>query len=207
MAAIEKYDADLGGTEIKHAIELMDQIPTVKGYPRLVFLVTDGEIYETDEVLVYVKLLSKKMRFFTVGIGNSVDELLISGIARAGYGSYVFIKSSENVEKYIMKLLHSTVSPYYTNFKLEIINDNELFNEIIPKIEDIPFLLKNELFALYLSIDDQKYNSLQDSMNFEVVLSYDRSNDEKRVVKRLILDKGTFNILENSDTLHKLYAF
>ena len=55
MAAIEKFEADLGGTEIKQAVELMNQIPTVKGYPRLVFLVTDGEIYETDELLVYVK--------------------------------------------------------------------------------------------------------------------------------------------------------
>lgn len=97
------------------------------------------------------------MRFFTVGIGNSVDELLIRGIARAGYGSYVFIKSSENVEKYILKLLHSTISPYYTNFKLEIKNDNGLFNEVIPKIEDIPFLLKNEFITLYLPINEVKY--------------------------------------------------
>ena len=147
------------------------------------------------------------MRFFTVGIGNSVDELLIRGIARAGYGSYVFIKSSENVEKYIIKLLHSTISPYYTNFKLEIRNDNGLFDEVIPKIEDIPFLLKNELFALYLPIDGQKYNSRPDSRNFEVVLSYDKSNAEQRVVKRLKLDKDTFTILDNSDTLHKLFAF
>ena len=94
------------------------------------------------------------MRFFTVGIGNSVDETLIRGIARAGYGHHVFIKSSENVEKYIIKLLHCTISPYYTNFKLEIKNDNGLIDEVTPRIEDIPFLLKNELLTLYLPINE-----------------------------------------------------
>ena len=55
MDAIAEYEADLGGTEVKRAVELMNEIPRVKGYPRLVFLVSDGEIFDTDEVLVYVK--------------------------------------------------------------------------------------------------------------------------------------------------------
>ena len=34
---------------------MMEKIPLLKDHPRIVFLVSDGQIYNTDEVLVYVK--------------------------------------------------------------------------------------------------------------------------------------------------------
>lgn len=59
-----------------------------------------------------------------------------------------------------MKLLYNTISPYYTNIKLDINNNNNIFNEIVPNINNIPFLFKNELITVYLPINSEKLNNL-----------------------------------------------
>ncbi len=59
-----------GGTEMLPALKAVLESPPVEGYPRQVFVLTDGEISNTEEVLSLVRRFAASVRVFSFGIGN-----------------------------------------------------------------------------------------------------------------------------------------
>ena len=53
----------MDGTEILSALKVVTSIPRLKGYPTNILILTDGEIFTSDEVLRHVHENSDKMRF------------------------------------------------------------------------------------------------------------------------------------------------
>lgn len=51
--------------------------PTVEGYPRQLFILTDGEVSNTQECIDYVRKNSHTTRVFTFGIGNEASQELV----------------------------------------------------------------------------------------------------------------------------------
>lgn len=72
-AAIEKVKAmwaDMGGTQIYQPLfDLIVQKP-IDGYPRQIFLLTDGGVSNTEGVINMVGVNNKYSRVHTIGIGN-----------------------------------------------------------------------------------------------------------------------------------------
>merc|ERR1719431_2019766 len=65
-AEIEKMDADLGGTEILEPLkELLEEDTNL---PRRVFVLTDGSVSNTDEILDVTRKNKKNTKVFTLGI-------------------------------------------------------------------------------------------------------------------------------------------
>ena len=52
---VEKFRADLGGTEIYSPLEKIFKTPRKKGYPRQIFLLTDGCVSNENSVIELVK--------------------------------------------------------------------------------------------------------------------------------------------------------
>jgi von Willebrand factor A domain-containing protein 5 len=83
--------ATLGGTEIyKPLFSLLGQEP-IKGYPKQIFLLTDGCVSNTEGVIKMVGLSNKYSRVHTIGIGKGCSQQLITGCADKGKGYHVFI--------------------------------------------------------------------------------------------------------------------
>lgn len=95
---IDTFDSDMGGTEILKPIQDIIGKAALTNYPRYVFLITDGDVWNTDQIIATVYEAKYKMRFFTIGIGNGISPVLIQGVAKAGLGDYEFVKDNENIE-------------------------------------------------------------------------------------------------------------
>ncbi len=89
-------EADLGGTEIYAPLYFAINKNPIDGYPRQMFLLTDGGVFNTKEVVNMVANHNKYSRVHTIGIGNGASEEIIVECAKKGKGQHVFISDNEN---------------------------------------------------------------------------------------------------------------
>jgi hypothetical protein len=74
---ISKMGADLGGTELFRPLEHVFKLPLIPGYARQVFVLTDGQISNTQQLFELIQAHSTTSRVFSLGIGNSVSHHLV----------------------------------------------------------------------------------------------------------------------------------
>ena len=72
--------ADLGGTEILQPLQDILQAPTIPGYARQVFVLTDGEVSNTQQVIDCVRAYQNTNRVFALGLGDGASHELVEGI-------------------------------------------------------------------------------------------------------------------------------
>lgn len=75
-----------GGTELRNALDTALSLPRSQGMARSVVVVTDGYIALEKEVFALIDDHLDHTNFFTFGIGNGVNRLLIEGLAHVGQG-------------------------------------------------------------------------------------------------------------------------
>lgn len=92
----QKMTANLGGTEILQPLQWVFSQPAVKGHPRQLFLLSDGMVANTDDVIQLVRKQSGTTRCFTFGIGSGVSTALIKGVAREGKGTAEFVSDQDD---------------------------------------------------------------------------------------------------------------
>ncbi|KAJ5080717.1 von willebrand factor a domain-containing protein [Anaeramoeba ignava] len=113
-----KLRANLGGTSLLGPLKYIFSKKPKTGYARQVFLLTDGEVYNTDEIINLVRFQSSTTRVFTFGVGASASRALVSGIAEAGGGKAEFIVNNEDIRPSVMRQLKRALQPAITNVKI-----------------------------------------------------------------------------------------
>lgn len=111
----QQLEADLGGTEMNAAILSTLALPGAEN--KTVLLITDGEIQAIDTVLETAR--QSKHRFFVVGIGASVAEVLLRRLAEETGGSCEFVAPGEPVEPAILRLYQRMRTPVVTQSRVE----------------------------------------------------------------------------------------
>eukprot|EP00211_Chloroparvula_japonica_P003749 CAMPEP_0119126700 /NCGR_PEP_ID=MMETSP1310-20130426/5520_1 /TAXON_ID=464262 /ORGANISM="Genus nov. species nov., Strain RCC2339" /LENGTH=774 /DNA_ID=CAMNT_0007116871 /DNA_START=325 /DNA_END=2649 /DNA_ORIENTATION=+ len=82
---------DMGGTEILPALrDVLQGRPLVPGYRRAVFVMTDGQVSNTDDVINLVSSRSHEAVVSALGIGPHASRNLVQGVARGGGGTADF---------------------------------------------------------------------------------------------------------------------
>jgi len=97
LSVIQGFQADMGGTEIAGPLTQIFTKESLKGHPRQVFLLTDGEVSDTNHIVSLVGENSKLCRVHGIGIGEGASKALLKGCAEKGRGRAVFIADHENV--------------------------------------------------------------------------------------------------------------
>lgn len=101
---VEIMNANLGGTEILEPLLSIFGEERVTKYQRNIFLLTDGDISNTNSVILTIKknCFYRSSRVFSIGIGNGCSQDLIERAAKAGGGLSVIVSDSgnRNPEKY-----------------------------------------------------------------------------------------------------------
>lgn len=145
--------ADMGGTEIYQPLfNLITQKP-IEGYPKQIFLLTDGGVSNTEGVITMVGVNNKYSRVHTIGIGNGCSEALILGCAKKGKGHHVFISDDENPSEKIIQILSESLSPVVSQMRLDY--DKSVVESIIPNPESMPYVLKGEIVNFYITFKGQ----------------------------------------------------
>jgi hypothetical protein len=126
--------ANFGGTELLQPLQHLKDHPPIKGRSRQIFLLTDGEISNTNEVrdsnildktfffLQVIELcrsMSSSTRIFSFGLGHSPSRSLVKGLARATNGYFVFVPPNSKVDTYVGTQFDRALQPSLVNARLE----------------------------------------------------------------------------------------
>ncbi|XP_058965540.2 von Willebrand factor A domain-containing protein 5A-like [Pocillopora verrucosa] len=169
--------ADLGGTEILSPLQWVFSQPLVKGHPRQLFLLTDGEVGNTQQVISLVQKHSNSARCFTFGIGAGASTALVKGVARVGKGTAEFVTAKEDrLQAKVIKTLKRARQPVITNVSMTWKLDKGWTVQQIPS--SLPPLFSGDRLVVYgvLKASGNKKNG--SGVN-EVRLTGNAENDDE----------------------------
>ncbi|KAK2879272.1 hypothetical protein Q8A67_020063 [Cirrhinus molitorella] len=111
LKRVKSMKADMGGTEILQPLKHIYSQPCYPDHPRQLFIFTDGEVWNTKEVLDLVKSQVYSHRCFSFGIGEGASTALITGMAREGSGHAQFITGTDRMQPKVMQSLKFALQP------------------------------------------------------------------------------------------------
>lgn len=107
-----------GGTQLHLALKAAVTAPEDATRLRLVVFNTDGYIGDDQGPLKTLREHRNRARVFTFGIGNSVNRLLIDGMAEEGRGGAEIVTLSDDVDAAVSRFLDRTQTPILTQVKI-----------------------------------------------------------------------------------------
>merc|ERR1719300_1154316 len=111
--------ANMGGTEIMSPLQHIFKQNVKIGLSRQVFVLTDGQVSNSQQCIDLVRSSSHNNRVFTLGIGSSADRHLVKGMARAGQGTSMFTSQGEQITPKIMQQLKHALQPCIADVKVK----------------------------------------------------------------------------------------
>lgn len=102
-------DADMGGTEVATALGAAFAVPADGDMPQDVLLVTDGEVWNTQDIIR--QALQSRHRIFTVGVGSAVSEELVRQLAEQTGGASELVTPNENMAERIHRHFRRMFAP------------------------------------------------------------------------------------------------
>ncbi|XP_032233740.2 von Willebrand factor A domain-containing protein 5B1 isoform X2 [Nematostella vectensis] len=144
---VQKMRADLGGTNLILPLEFIFNQPPKKGIPRFVFMLTDGGVSNTTEVIDFVRRNAYSTRFYTFGIGPEACPHLVQGVAGAGRGKAWFVCDEDRVSPKVMLALRDAMAPAMTD--IEVNWHLPEGYDLIQTPSRLPFVLDGERLVIY----------------------------------------------------------
>uniref|UniRef100_A0A8C3F6S2 von Willebrand factor A domain-containing protein 5A n=1 Tax=Chrysemys picta bellii TaxID=8478 RepID=A0A8C3F6S2_CHRPI len=118
LQRVRQLQADLGGTEILAPLRSIYRSPCRDGHPRQLFVFTDGEVGNTQDVIAEVQRYRGAHRWFSFGIGEGASTALVKGIARAAGGSAEFITGQDRMQPKALQSLKRALQLAVTGISL-----------------------------------------------------------------------------------------
>ncbi|XP_067944301.1 von Willebrand factor A domain-containing protein 5A-like isoform X3 [Watersipora subatra] len=114
-----KMRADMAGHNMLSLLEHIYSQPIIAGHPKQVFLITEGTIANKHECVEYVSARAEYARLFPIGIGETCERNMITGLARAGNGKPHFLNLNEKPYNTVLECLKQAMQPGLTNLVME----------------------------------------------------------------------------------------
>ena len=199
---IEGLIADLGGTDIYNPLNNIynsDKIYDKIKLPKIIFLLTDGEIEDKKETLELIEKNSDKYSIYSIGIGDDFDKDLIKNAGIIGKGDYNFCSDIKNLNEVIATEISNATSSYISDFTIDTpLSKNNLYNFNYEKI-----IIKNNKIVNFGYIV-KKLEDINNPINIDIkYIKTPRNINEK---KKEITENYKLNSYEihNGDELFKL---
>ena len=108
-----------GGTEMLAPIQQALAGDTPEGRLRTVLFITDGQAWNTTELVAAVSHRRKQARFFTLGIDTAVNGALLGQLARVGRGTCELLTPSDDIEAAVARIEARFGSPILDEVRVE----------------------------------------------------------------------------------------
>ena len=154
---------------------------------RSIFLLTDGQVSNNNEVIKLIKENARNSRVYGFGIGNQVDTGLITDSAKAGKGRAYFASNVETLGRLVISALQHSILPCVNSWEIN------WTGECYPPTAKIGNVYYGERCVQYILLDTLP-------MVHPIIKWYD--NFTKNVNQLTI---STFQVLEG-DQIFKLWA-
>lgn len=134
IAAISKFEADMGGTEILNPLKALYDEPSDSSLPRSFYLLTDGQVSNRETVVKCIAEHSKHVRVHAFGIGRGVDRLLIQQCAREAKGCHELILDPGDIGRKVVTVLRRAQLPALTDIQVVWPRDCQQYpsNHLLP---------------------------------------------------------------------------
>ena len=117
---VQRIGADLGGTEIYHAMKhILEGMPYSNEHKRELIVLTDGEVGNEEAVIGLAGKHRDRVRIFSFGIGYGASESLVRGIARATRGAAEFISPDERIEDKVLRQFARLAIPAIVDLRVD----------------------------------------------------------------------------------------
>lgn len=143
-------EANMCGTEILEPLEHVLKFDPIEGHARNVFLLTDGDVENQDQVFRLVRKYTHNTgtRIFTLGIGEDVSTALIKGIASRGGGHADFVTETDTLKSKVVNLLKCAMQPVIKDVTVTFDLPSDVTYITVPT--ELPSsLLPGERFTVY----------------------------------------------------------
>lgn len=109
--------ANMGGTELLAPLEsIYSSTPKTL---RQIFLLTDGSVSNTNQVINIAKKNVSNSRIFTFGIGSGASTSLIRNVAKVTNGRATFVQDNERLQAKVVSVLKSAMQQPVINLQLQ----------------------------------------------------------------------------------------
>lgn len=107
-----------GGTEMASGIsDALEHQPDDR--IRAVYLMTDGQISNEDEVVSVIRRTGAFNRIYPVGIGSAPNRSLMSSLGEVGRGFTRYVQRLEEAEPVAKELVERSTQPYLTDVRID----------------------------------------------------------------------------------------
>ena len=199
---VEGFGADMGGTEIYSCLQAVFTQRLKPGYPRFIFLLTDGAVSNTHQVVDLIKTNNDKAQVFTVGLGNGCSAELITKAALHGRGKHEFVVNNKEIHEKVISLLNSSLSPCLSEFSFHADNFDAVTKSVTPNPASVAFLLNGQTATFFLFLRKDAFINDAGVMALKLRMYDSRSVNYRTVDLRL----SEADALEN-DLISKLGLF
>ena len=176
---VKIIQADMGGTEILGALQSLSQSEHTD-FPRIVMILTDGDVFNPNEVIDYIAENAKKARFCSVGIGHGASNYLVRNMAKAGKCKSEFVMDQEDIGDKALYMVQAAVSQYVTDIRFDINCFNDNNQRVYSDKIELDLLLKDQAFNQWIYLED-----VPNLKSCQATLAYYNSLQGKRVTEEV----------------------
>jgi len=180
---INFFDADLGGTEIFDPLHnIFADNEQRDDLDKHVYLITDGQVFNADDVVNLIRSNNKKFTVHTFGIGSGVSTTLITECARAGRGKHYFVNDkAEGLQRKVIDALCKAFEPSMAFDSQNRLLNGKPFIEL-PEFDEVPNkLYHGDYFTYYALINEVESDYLEGMLDFKFTRSDNKEQDHVNI--------------------------
>ena len=147
LSFVNKIHANMGGTEILKPLQVAYSMMGDGSFN--IFLLTDGEVYNTEEVISLAQQNKRKARVFGFGIGYGPAHALVGGIARVSGGASVFISPDESIKEKVVRQFERLSTPRVTDIEIDWGNMKTKKMSL-----ELPAIFSGEPFTVFALVEE-----------------------------------------------------